>query len=277
VKKSPARVEVWGAAKVNIGWSVGDRRPDGYHDVCGNLHTISLTDRLEISVDDQGEVPVRVSVPGHHALEGPSNLVCAAALVLAERVDAKPTSVVVHKSIPVAAGLGGGSADAAAALVGLNVAWGAGRSASELVSLGAEVGSDVPGILLGGMVHVTGRGERVRSLGAATEGFFVLGIGPETIATKDAYASNARSDGRAFHHNDLEAAACSLVPELGPRLDAMRRAAGIAFVAGSGPTVVGVTADEAHARDVVARVRDHFADVILAQPISWGVRLKVGP
>lgn len=277
MKAPPSSVQVWGAAKVNVGWRVGERRPDGYHEVCGNIQTISLTDRLEITVDDHGDVPVRVSVPGHQSLEDPSNLVCKAAAVLAERADTKPTRIVVHKAIPVAAGLGGGSADAGAALVGLNTVWQAGRTARELVSLGAEVGSDVPAILLGGLVHASGRGERVRSLGSSDGGFFVLGVGSETIASKDAYASLERGEGKALYNNDLEAAACSLVPELGPRLDAMRRAAGVAFVTGSGPTVVGVTSDEAHARDVVARVRNMFADVIVAQPISWGVRLKVGP
>jgi 4-diphosphocytidyl-2-C-methyl-D-erythritol kinase len=271
---------VWGAAKVNIGWRVGERRADGYHDVQGLLHTVSLTDRLEITVGPEGEIPPRVVVPGHPSLEDGSNLVCVAAGALARIVQPKPTTVVVHKSIPVTAGLGGGSADAAAALIGLNTVWGASRSARQLISLGADVGSDVPGILLGGLVHVSGRGEVVRNAGGATGGWFVLGVGGEAITSGDAYAAfddgHARIDTGAWHHNDLEAAACSLAPDLPRRLDAMREAAGVAFVSGSGPTVVGVAADEAHARDVAARVRDTFVDVLLAQPIEWGVRMSVG-
>jgi len=281
----PRRVDAWGAAKVNIGWRVGSARPDGYHEVCGLLHTISLTDYLEIVADDEGgDLPVRVVVPGHSALEGPVNLVAQAAAVLAERCKPRPTTIVVHKSIPIAAGLGGGSADAAAALVGLNTLWGAGRSARDLLRIGADVGSDVPGVLLGGLVHVSGRGEVVRNVGGASAGWFVLGVGDEHLATADAYAAlddirrgdDGPSGVTSWHANELEAAACSLVGDLGRRLDAMRRAAGVAFVAGSGPTVVGVAADEAHARDVVARVRDTFTDVLVAQPIDWGVRVKVG-
>ena len=276
----PRRVDVWGTAKVNIGWRVGGRRPDGYHDVNGLMHTISLTDRLEITVGADGEVPARVVVPGHPALEDGSNLVCVAAAALAHATDPPPTTIVVHKAIPVTAGLGGGSADAAAALVGLNTVWGAARTARQLLVLGAEIGSDVPGILHGGLVHVSGRGEVVRSAGAATGGWFVLGVGAEAITAADAYATldaqPRTSAPGAWHHNDLEAAACALAPDLPRRLGAMRRAAGIAFVSGSGPTVVGVTADEAHARDVAARVRNTFADVLVAHPVDWGVRLVVG-
>jgi 4-diphosphocytidyl-2-C-methyl-D-erythritol kinase len=165
-------------------------------------------------------------------------------------------------------------------LVGLNTVWGAGRTARQLVTLGAEIGSDVPGILHGGLVHVSGRGEVVRSAGAATGGWFVLGVGTEAITAADAYAAldaqPRTADPVSWHYNDLEAAACSLAPGLPPRLDAMRRAAGIAFVSGSGPTVVGVAADEAHARDVAARVRNTFVDVLVAHPVDWGVRLIVG-
>jgi 4-diphosphocytidyl-2-C-methyl-D-erythritol kinase len=284
VKRSPPRrVEVFGAAKVNVGWHVGEGRPDGYHDVCGLLQTISLCDRLEISVDD-AEDGVRLRVPGFEALEDESNLVLHAARAL-ERIDALPplrpaaTTIVVHKSIPVAAGLGGGSADAAAALVGLNTAWGARLTARELLEVAAEIGSDVPAIVLGGLVVASGRGERVRNLGSFTDGWLVLGISGEEVRAADAYAKFDElraTEGTALHHNDLEAAVCELVPDLVHRIDAMREAAGVAFVAGSGPTVVGVVADEAHARGAAARVRDRFTDVVVARPSSWGVRLQIG-
>jgi 4-diphosphocytidyl-2-C-methyl-D-erythritol kinase len=280
----PRRVDVWGAAKVNIGWRVGAPRPDGFHEVCGLIHTTSLTDHLHISVDEQGSELVRVLVPGHPDLEDATNLVARAAEALAERAKApSPTTIVVHKSIPVAAGLGGGSADAAAALIGLNTVWGAGYTARQLLAVGAQLGSDIPAILLGGFVHASGRGEIVRSIGAATAGWFVLGFGEESVAARAAYERIDDIRGLTtettigpLHHNDLEAAALSLVPELEGRLDAMRRAAGVAFVSGSGPSVVGVVADEAHARDVVARVRETFSEVVVARPSDWGVRLRVG-
>jgi 4-diphosphocytidyl-2-C-methyl-D-erythritol kinase len=278
-RNPPRRIEAWGAAKVNIGWRVGERRTDGYHEVCGLLHTISLCDRVEIETSEQGPPGIALTVPGDDSLEGPSNLVLKAAGVLERHADARSTTIVVRKSIPVAAGLGGGSADAAAALIGLNAAWAAGLSARELLDLGAEIGSDVPAILLGGLVHASGRGERVRNVGAFSDGWFVLGMDDAQLSasqTYDAVDGVARCKNHAIHHNDLEAAALSLLPRLAERVEVMRKAAGVAFVSGSGPSVVGVVADESHARDVAERVREHFALVELAQPIPWGVRLTVG-
>lgn len=286
----PRRVTALAAAKVNIGWRVGSRRPDGYHDVCGSIHTISLTDRLDAELGDDeppgrggvvvdaGGVRLRLRVDvGDLEVEG--NLVVKAARSLAERSEARPTTIELQKSIPVTAGLGGGSADAAATLMALNQLWGARLTARDLLELSSSVGSDVPAILLGGLVHVSGRGERVRNLGAASAGVFVLGVGTERISAADAYAAFDGLDASppaSFHHNDLEAAACSIVPALEGRLEAMRTAAGLAFVAGSGPTVVAVASDEAHAHAIVERVRGSFENVLVAKPIDWGVRVVVG-
>jgi 4-diphosphocytidyl-2-C-methyl-D-erythritol kinase len=274
------RVEVEAAAKVNVGWRVGARRADGYHDVCGLMQTISLLDRIEITTTDGGDPTVAVSVPGHPDLEDGSNLVHEAANVLSRVVDPLPTAVVIHKAIPVAAGLGGGSADAAAALVGLNAVWGGGLTARELAARGAEIGSDVPAILAGGLVHASGRGERVRSIGSFDDGWLIVGVSNERVSAADAYASFDRTDDPpnrdALFANDLQAAACELVPGLSDRVAAMEAEAGVAFVSGSGPTVVGVVADEAYASGVAARVRERFADVLVARPITWGVRLHLG-
>lgn len=276
--RGPSRLSAWGAAKVNIGWRVGARRPDGYHEVLGHLHSISLADRLDIerAPADEG---VRVSVPAAPELEGPGNLVAAAAAALASARRGGGARIVVHKQIPVAAGLGGGSADAAAALAGLNALWRTRLRPRELLDLAAEIGSDVPGVLLGGLVHVSGRGEVVRAVGAATDGWFVLGVATEHVAAADAYAALRGSrvvDPGAWEHNDLEAAACALVPGLAERLAAMRSAAGVAFVSGSGPTVAGVAASQEAAREVAERVRSHFADVVVARPVDWGVRVTIG-
>ena len=278
VSTTPRAVAAFGAAKINIGLRVGGRREDGYHDVCGLVQTVSLVDRLDITAG--GDAPFTVRVPGHPDLESGDNLVAVAARALAECCDAEPVTIVVDKSIPVAAGLGGGSADAAAALAGLNVVWGAGLSPAKLLELGARVGSDVPAILAGGLVHIAGRGENVRSLGSASAGAFVLGIGADRVSAADAYAAfdelGAQSaDG--MHHNDLQAAACALVPELGSRIEGMREAgARPVFVSGSGPTVVGVASDDVNARDVAERARDHFERVEVVRPSSWGVRVMIG-
>lgn len=276
--RPPRSIVVFGAAKVNVGWRVGSRHDDGYHDVCGCLQTISLMDSLEISVNEEAS-GVQVTVPGHPELENETNLVHAAARAMGEHADVPPTRIVIRKSIPVAAGLGGGSADAAAALMGLGIAWRTKLSVQDLLQIGAGIGSDVPALLLGGLVHVSGRGERVRRIGSFDLGWLVLGVGAEGVSTAEAYEAFDRLDpqaGESLHHNDLEAAAFELSPGLGDRVAAMHEAAGVAFVTGSGPTVVGVTSDEAGARTAAERVREHFADVLLARPSGWGVRLKLG-
>lgn len=283
-------VTALGAAKINIGWRVGARRDDGYHDVTGLIQTVSLYDRLDVTagvegdggvVVDVADEPLRLIVAGRPELEREDNLVVTAARVLAEERAPVPATIRLEKAIPVAAGLGGGSADAAAALTALNLVWGAGCAPARLIELGSRIGSDVAPILAGGLVHVSGRGERVRCIGSATAGAFVLGISSEGVSAADAYArfdetDHAKGTG-AWHHNDLEAAAIELVPALAARLDAMRGAgADPVFVAGSGPTVVGVTASEHDARDVAERVRSVLARVEVVTPQPWGVRLSVG-
>lgn len=274
-RKPPRSATAIAYAKVNVGWQVGALRDDGYHDVSGLIQTISLTDTLSFSVDEG--IGVRLSVPDAPELETEDNLVMKAARALGEVVEQRPTNVILHKSIPIAAGLGGGSADAAATLVALNVLWGARRTARQLIELGAEVGSDVPALLVGGLVHASGRGERVRNVGSGDGGAFVLGISPERISAADAYNAIEASTGKrsSIFHNDLECAAVALVPALAGRLAAMREACGVAFVAGSGPTVVGAVAEQASAQKAMKQVEPAFSDVLVASPVDRGVQLRV--
>lgn len=270
-------------AKINIGWLVGDRRPDGYHEVTGLIQTIDLADELEVSPEatdgfEVGGVPLRLVAEGRDVTE--DDLVIRAARVLAERAPARPTTIRLRKHIPVAAGLGGGSADAAGALVGLNLAWKAGLPAGELTRLAAEVGSDVPALLVGGLLRVFGRGERVHRIGSADRGAFVLGVSDEGLSTAEVYAAledHRAATGDAIHHNDLEAPAVALRPGLAEQLAAMRGAAGVGFLAGSGPTVVGACATHADAEEVASGVREVFDRVLVVAPSTWGVRVSVGP
>jgi 4-diphosphocytidyl-2-C-methyl-D-erythritol kinase len=282
-RRAPRTIRVEAAAKVNLGWRVGPRRADGYHDVAGLLQTITLSDTLEIAIEDRPG-PLNLVVPGRAELETGSNLVRRTADVLAERIanrvpEPPATMVVLHKEIPVAAGLGGGSADAAAALIGLSVGWGANLAVRELLDIAARVGSDVPALLVGGLVSVSGRGERVRGVGSFDDGWVILGVGAEeasTAAVYDLFDETGAQPSDGLVHNDLELPACELVGGLRDRLEVMRDAAGVAFVSGSGPTVVGVATDEPAARAVAEDVAGAFADVRVARPCAWGVRLHVG-
>jgi 4-diphosphocytidyl-2-C-methyl-D-erythritol kinase len=169
----------------------------------------------------------------------------------------------------------------------LSVGWGATLAVRELLELGAAIGSDVPALLVGGLVSVSGRGERVRGVGSFDAGWLVLGVGAEQASTAAVYdlfdetGADASAEGGAgladgLVHNDLELPACELVPLLRERIETMRDAAGVAFVSGSGPTVVGLATDEHDARTIAERVSDAFAEVHVAQPCGWGVRLHLG-
>lgn len=293
----PTELRVFASAKVNLGWQVGPRRADGYHDVTGLLHTISIVDRLVVRIsaeaDPVGQVvadvdgaSVALTVEGPEAVDGlagADNLVLRAAEVLARRTLPLPTSMHLHKDIPVAAGLGGGSADAAGALLGLAMAWGADLTAGDLVRLASDVGSDVPAILLGGLVHAAGRGERVRQVGGATGMRLVVGVPDAALSTAAVYRRldelrpGAGAGPRAPFANDLEPAAVDLCPAVGRGLDALRAAgADLVFVSGSGPAVVAVMSEPASADEVAAAASSAFRRVIVADPTAVGVRMALG-
>jgi 4-diphosphocytidyl-2-C-methyl-D-erythritol kinase len=276
------------AAKINVGLHVGRLRSDGFHDVCGLVHTVSLIDRLEITVGQSERgvlvdpaLDLRVAVPRAPELETPDNLVVRVARELAKRRSPPPTSIEVTKSIPIAAGLGGGSADAAAAIAALGVAWGLRLGPTDGIEIAARVSSDAPAIFAGGLVHVSGRGERVRRVGKASSGAFVLGISAERISAAEAYAAfdllGDPAPAHAIEHNDLESAARTLVPALNDRVDALRDAgAHPVFVSGSGPTIVGVAESPSAADAIAARAAPAFERVEVVRPLSWGVRVEIG-
>lgn len=287
----PRRLVVEAAGKVNVGWRVGDRDADGYHEVTGLVQTVSVVDRLRIETRDEVSdptvtldgAPVALRVNGSaraDELGGPDDLVVVAARAMAEEVPARPTSITLNKRIPVGAGLGGGSADAAAALVGLDLAWGARLGASQLMRLAAGISSDVPAILHGGLVHASGRGERVRDVGSISGVRFVLGVSGGRLGAGEVYGAldELRSGGAFERHeelwaNDLEPAAIAREPALARRLEVMREAgAAVAFVAGSGPTVVGVVPEPDDAVRVAEATGGTFVRTIICEPLPWGVR-----
>ncbi len=147
-------------AKINLTLEVIRKREDGYHDLASILQTVDLHDTLEFEEGD--EIALECSDP---ALDGNENLVVKAALALRESVGIdRGAKISLTKRIPVAAGLGGGSSDAAATLRGLNRLWELGLTESELVEIGAGVGSDVPFLIGGGTALATGRGEIMERL-----------------------------------------------------------------------------------------------------------------
>ena len=147
-------------AKVNLTLEVLGKRDDGYHEIATVIQTIDLHDTL--TLEPAADITLECSCP---ELVSPDNLVLRAAHLLRENTGStEGARIVLDKKVPVAAGLGGGSSDAAATLKGLNRLWGLGLSVDELVRMAVQIGSDVPFFLYGGTAMAHGRGERVRPL-----------------------------------------------------------------------------------------------------------------
>lgn len=272
----PASVRVRVPAKVNLHLSVGSIRPDGYHELVTVFHAVDLTDELTATAGDG----LSLEVSGAGAADVPAddrNLAWRAAALLAETAGVEPAvHLRLHKAIPVAGGMAGGSADAAAALVACAELWGV---RADLPALAARLGADVPFPLLGGTAVGTGRGELLRPVPAsgrvawavalaeggieAGEAYRELdrqraaGTAPAPVGAPDellaALAAGDLESVAAALGNDLQAAALALRPELATTLDAGRRAGALAgIVSGSGPTCAFLCRD-ASAAEVVAR------------------------
>jgi 4-diphosphocytidyl-2-C-methyl-D-erythritol kinase len=181
-------------AKLNLQLAVGPRRADGYHDLVTVFHAVSLFD--EVTVVPTGQDGVEVSGEGADRVPGDrDNLALRAVAALRSArpgpaADRAGVHVTIVKRIPVAAGLAGGSADAAAALVACNELWGAGLSQAQLVEVAAKVGSDVAFALLGGTAVGRGRGERLTpALAPATPYHWVLAFADGHLSTPEVYAA----------------------------------------------------------------------------------------
>ena len=163
-------------AKLNLTLEVLRKREDGYHDLASIIQTVDLWDDLAFEESDGVEFEC-----SEESLAGDGNLVVKAAEVLRNEVGVgKGARIALRKRIPVAAGLGGGSADAAATLRGLNRLWGLDLSGDDLVDIGAKVGSDVPFLISGGTALLSGRGEALERLPESEIGRVVI-VTPEVV------------------------------------------------------------------------------------------------
>ena len=281
-------LRVHAAAKVNLALLVGERRDDGFHELVSVMHAIGLWDDLEVSLAEEG---LGLEVEGEGLPPDESNLVLVAARELARRSRGLPGARFrLRKGIPVSAGLGGGSADGAAALLALDRLWKLQLPARNLHTMAIEVGSDVPFCLGGGSRVGSGRGERLRE--APTRGtlWWVVAIDVEGLDTAAVYQrfdelGLARPLGDRFPSeleaalaagdtggigaaltNDLEPAAFDLLPTLKSGKERLLEAGAVgAVMSGSGPTLLGLARDEEHAGRIARAVRSSFARVELAR------------
>jgi 4-diphosphocytidyl-2-C-methyl-D-erythritol kinase len=270
-------------AKVNLFLRVLGLRRDGFHDIETVLHGISLYDEIDIDLVGTDTVVTMELLDG---LSGtlPSdeeNLVGRAARALIDGLDGVyGARVHVKKGIPIAAGLGGGSGNAAGALVTLAEMWKLDVDRDRLFALAGQLGSDVPYCIDGGTALATARGDQLTPLPNIAPMWFVLGGTNHPLFTKEIYElwdsmeppaeasvvsltmALGAGDGAevaTLLHNDLEAPAFSLRPELAVKKQALLDAGALgASMSGSGPTLFAIAASEDHARAIAAEVADRF-------------------
>jgi 4-diphosphocytidyl-2-C-methyl-D-erythritol kinase len=279
----PTPVTVRVPAKINLHLAVGDRRPDGYHNLTTVFQALSLTDEVVVAAtEDPG---VEVTGEGAAAVPaGKDNLAWRAVEALADHVGRDPADslirVLIRKAIPVAGGMAGGSADAAATLVGLAALWKLEIGRDELGTVAARLGSDVPFMLHGGTALGTGRGEQLVPVLTRHTFHWVIALDRRGLRTPEVYGEldRLRDDGRPQRTgdvepvlealasgdprqlalllgNDLQAAAVSLRPALRRTLRAGVAAGALAgLVSGSGPTCAFLCSDGDSAVRVAAEL-----------------------
>ncbi len=279
-------------AKINLQLSVGPLRADGFHDLVSVFHAVSLYDEVTVRPADRTSVVMRGEGAGDVPV-GPANLAIRAATALARATGKRGARggsrvrIEIRKRIPVAAGLAGGSADAAGALVACNELWRTGCSAADLSEIGAQLGSDVPFALAGETAVGIGRGEQLTRALAAGSYHWVLAFGASGLATPEVYAAcdrlrAARSGGSGgarvrapeldtelmtalrsgdptmvgpLLSNDLQPAALSLQPLLRRALAAGKDNGALgAIVSGSGPTCAFLAGDADGASDLAVAI-----------------------
>ena len=277
----PEAIRVRVAGKVNLALRSGPRRPDGYHSLATVFQAVSLFDEVEATWAEPGRFTVKVM--GEQAAQVPTgdeNLAVRAARLLAAAAARASlgAELVIRKSIPVAGGMAGGSADAAGALLACAVLWDLDVSPDELRTLGAQIGADVPFCLAGGTALGTGRGDQLAPVLSRGSYHWVLAFSDGELSTPAVFgkfdelglgagrleappellnalvSGDVAALGRTLV-NDLEPAALALRPELGQVLEAGHDLGAVAsIISGSGPTVAFLAANESDAVDLSVKL-----------------------
>ena len=266
-------------AKVNLQLSVGPREADGFHGLVSVFQAISIYDDVTLTKTHPGD-GITISIIGDHTHGVPedhSNLAAKAAHLMAQEFDLDiDAHIEVKKSIPVAGGMAGGSADAAAVIVGIDALYHLGATRDEMLEIGAKLGSDVPFMINGGTAIGQGRGDQLTAALSRGTYHWVLALSTVGLSTPAVYtecdrlragqeiaapqtsdllmqallAADPKSVGAALV-NDLQAAACSLRPALDLVLEVGRDYGALgAIVSGSGPTVAFLVSDEEQGLDL---------------------------
>ena len=270
-------------AKINLSLDVLHKRPDGYHEVEMVMTTIDLADRVELSTRKDGVI----HIVSHNRFvpDDNRNLAYQAAQILKEKYSITDgVSISITKTIPVAAGLAGGSSDAAATLRGLNKLWNLGLSLDELAEIGAQIGSDVSFCVYGGTALATGRGEIIKPIPAPPHCWVVLAKPTIGVSTSEIYGNldvekinhpDVEGMVQAIQNEDyeqvtsllgnaLESVTLKLYPEVAHIKDQMKKfGADAVLMSGSGPTVFGLVQHDSRMHRIYNGLRG-FCDQVFA-------------
>ena len=273
-------------AKINLTLDVLGKRPDGYHEVEMVMQTVDLSDHLTFTETERDEIVLSCTAP--YIPLDQRNLVYQAALLVKQTYGVhKGIRIHIDKRIPVAAGLAGGSSDAAATLRGLNRVWNLGQTLDQLAELGAKIGSDVPFCIYGGTAIARGRGEQIEHLPKVAPTWVVLVKPPIAVSTADVYgrlrlkeieqhpdtqsmvAALQTGDVREISArlgNVLESVTFKMHPEV-ERLkqQLLKFGAQGALMSGSGPTVFALVDRETKATRIYNALRGFSREVYLCR------------
>jgi 4-diphosphocytidyl-2C-methyl-D-erythritol kinase len=282
---------IWAAAqgKVNLHFQVGDLQPDGYHPVVSLYQALDLEERVGVEKSSSWSIKVVSELPNLSEIPlDESNLVVKAAKALAQSVgieNPQPMHFEIHKQVPVAGGMAGGSADAAAALVALNEAWCLGLDQAGLMKVGASIGADVPFAILGGTALGSDTGIELAPHAKVISQPIVLLINHKPLSTKAVFGEFDRlklgerlrvpnfSVGQDWlGKNSLTEAAFSLLPELRD-LAAQDFGCGTGILSGSGPTLWYLAKDQVAAKNCAENIRLAGFESVIAKPSELGSRL----
>ena len=279
-------------AKINLFLDVLDKRPDGYHNVSTVMQSVELADIISLSGGAGG---VDVTYAGCAVCDFHDDLIVKAWKALIEATGRKISFTAdVAKVIPIAAGLGGGSADAAAALIGLNILADLNLSPAELSEIGAKIGADVPFFLTGGTALAEGAGEKITPVAAMPDCHIVIAKPPVNVSTGRAYQAyddyrEETTSGRTTEvlaalkagdyerlcgalHNSFEPVIIAAEPAVGEVKKAMLEAgANAALMSGSGSSVFALTREAPAAETVAAAANKAGAAVFITKPCQSAV------
>jgi 4-diphosphocytidyl-2-C-methyl-D-erythritol kinase len=270
-------------AKINLSLDVLYKRPDGFHEVEMIMTTIDLADRVELTLLEQDKI--HILSHNRYVPDDQRNLAFQAAQLLKDRYQVKKgVQITIEKTIPVAAGLAGGSSDAAATLRGLNKLWELGLTLDDLANLGSEIGSDVSFCVYGGTALARGRGEMITDLPAPPTCWVILAKPFIGVSTAEVYRRldlngmehpNINEMVKAIENNDyqsvcdtvgnvLEDVTLKLHPEVAQIKEQMKRfGADAVLMSGSGPTVFGIVQHDSRMHRIYNGLRG-FCDQVFA-------------